>query len=368
MIREKKKISFVVGARPNFVKAAPVIREFKKYPQFDCHVVHTGQHYDKNMSDVFFGELGMDPPNVNLEVGSGSQAVQTANVMLKIEKYFKDIIPDWVFVFGDINSTLAATLTAQKLGIKIAHVESGLRSGDMSMPEEINRILTDRISDLCFVTEPSGEKNLLREGIPQKKIQFVGNTMIDSLIFIKEKLADKNILNEFSLRPKEYIMVTLHRPSNVDNRENLMVLIDSITRWNSETDIIWPVHPRNDLTDISLNSQWIKIKPLPYISFLSLVSQSKGVFTDSGGIQEETTFLNIPCFTLRDNTERPVTCEVGTNTLVKNSEFRIQNIWTLKKNRDSIPKFWDSVARKRIVNYFIKLLSLNLLLTYVFIT
>ncbi len=347
------KICFVIGARPNFVKAAPVIREFNNHHRFDCTVIHTGQHYDRNMSEVFFGELDMAPPDINLEVGSGSQAIQTANVMVKIETHLIQLTPNWIFVFGDVNSTIAASLTAQKLGIKIAHIESGLRSGDMTMPEEVNRILTDKISDLCFVTEPSGMQNLIHEGISEEKIKFVGNTMIDSLVRVQGDLENHKILQELNIQPKKYILVTLHRPSNVDEGKRLQRLIDKITLWNPETDIIWPVHPRNDLSSVHLNSQWKKINPMPYIPFLSLISQSKGVFTDSGGIQEETTYLNIPCFTLRENTERPITCEEGTNVLITNGQLEIDDIWSQRNVRKNIPENWDGAASKRILNNFI---------------
>jgi len=350
-----KRVVSVVGARPNFMKAAPVAAALTGLSDIRHLLVHTGQHYDANMSDVFFSDLGMAPPDMYLGVGSGSHAEQTAKIMTSFEK---DVClaeyPDLVLVYGDVNSTVAAALVAKKLHISVAHVESGLRSYDRSMPEEINRIVTDAICDLLFVTEESGRANLLREGINPTKIHFVGNTMVDSLAALVSKLPT---LDE----TEDYLVLTLHRPSNVDNHEHLGNLLDAIRAGAGERTIRFPVHPRtnNVLQEAGLRAKlendenWILTEPIGYRDFISLVRGSKGVITDSGGIQEETTWLGIPCVTLRESTERPSTIELGTNHLVgihaeqvKRAVSRVTTMTTI--DAPPRPPFWDGGAAERI--------------------
>lgn len=350
------KIIKVVGARPNFVKIAPIISEVKKYPVIKYILVHSGQHYDKLMSDVFFKELDISKPDISLGVGSASHAAQTAQIMEKFEEVCLKEAPDLILIVGDVNTTLASALVAVKLGIKIAHVEAGLRSFDRSMPEEINRVLVDQISDYLFITEESAYYNLIKEGIDKKKIYFVGNVMIDSLI---KNLNNKTaIVEKLELIPREYCLVTMHRPSNVDNPEKLKEILGILQKINIP--IVWPIHPRtkknidkfgfNDLAkDLKL------IEPLSYLNFISLLSDCKFVLTDSGGVQEETTYLGIPCITLRETTERPITVQRGTNVLANTKKEINESIDKIMRNKKfyykkrDIPK-WDGKASQRIVS------------------
>lgn len=361
------KIISVVGARPNYMKVAPIHRSFQKYNDKIKHLIcHTGQHYDVNMSQVFFEELELPEPDFYLGVGSGSHAEQTAKIMVEFEKVVLTEKPDLVIVVGDVNSTIACSLVAVKLGIKVAHVEAGLRSFDRTMPEEINRLLTDQIADYLFVTEKSGIENLKNEGIPDNKIFFVGNTMIDSLISYLPKIENSNILSELKLNPKEYIVVTLHRPSNVDQPENLIKIFDQFKEISEKFKIVFPIHPRTkkvlQSTNYDYNSlNFLLIEPIGYISFIKLVKNSTAVITDSGGIQEETTYLKIPCLTLRDNTERPITVEIGTNKLIGTRYDRIaQEFFDFinnPKNNTQIPPLWDGKASDRISAKIVELLN-----------
>ncbi|MCF7916713.1 MAG: UDP-N-acetylglucosamine 2-epimerase (non-hydrolyzing) [Candidatus Omnitrophica bacterium] len=360
------RIVSVVGARPNFVKIAPINEEFKKEPGIENILIHTGQHYDNKMSDLFFDQIGITKPDINLGVGSASHAVQTANIMKAFEPVCKKYKPDGVLVVGDVNSTIACGLVAVKLGIKLIHVESGLRSGDRGMPEEINRVLTDSISDILFCTEQSGVDNLLKEGISRNKIFFVGNVMIDALLNNKIKAENSKILNQLLIRNREYAVLTLHRPDNVDNKVSFNHIVDALESVQKNIPIVFPVHPRtrdsiektevgrriNSLSNIRL------IDPLGYLDFIKLISCSRLVLTDSGGIQEETTILNIPCLTLRNSTERPITAEKGTNVIVGTDCDRIvrnvQEILNRDMPNNKAPKYWDGRTAGRIKNVLLK--------------
>ena len=355
------KIICVAGARPNFVKIAPLLKEMKKHSEIQSVLVHTGQHYDVNMSDVFFKDLEIPAPDYNLGVGSGSHSEQTAKIMIEFEKICLKEKPDLVLVVGDVNSTIACALVAKKMQIKVAHVEAGLRSFDMSMPEEINRILTDTISDYLFVSEESGIQNLEKEGINENKIFFVGNVMIDSLLNNYPKIQKSEILRKLKLEEKKYAVLTLHRPNNVDNKEILSKLLDCFDKIPKQVKLVWPVHPRtrNNLEQFGFKSRIDSMKnvlitePLSYLNFLSLISRAAFVLTDSGGIQEETTFLKIPCITLRENTERPSTITIGSNVLVGNDEKavlkHINNILEGAKKDSRIPQYWDGHTAERII-------------------
>ncbi|NOZ09301.1 MAG: UDP-N-acetylglucosamine 2-epimerase (non-hydrolyzing) [FCB group bacterium] len=358
------KLVFVVGARPNFIKAAPVLKNFRRLTDHECLVIHTGQHFDDSMSKIFLKQLGIGNPDVNLGVGTGTHAVQTAKIMVKIEEELQRIQPDWVFVFGDVNSTVGTTLVAKKLHIKVAHVESGLRSHDMNMPEEINRILTDHISDLLFVTEKSGLENLQKEGISEDRTYFVGNTMIDSLTELLPEINQNTILSELNLIDKEYVLLTLHRPSNVDDPVKLGFILDKISRWSAGKQILWPVHPRIDRENLQLTgANWRLSAPVGYFQFISLMKNAAAVFTDSGGIQEETTFLGIPCYTIRNNTERPVTCTAGSNTLVTGTMLGGDWQPPLKVNRlQPQIELWDGRAATRLVECFEQHINANRML------
>lgn len=363
------KIVSVVGTRPNFIKIAPLAREMLKHHEINQILVHTGQHYDLEMSKFFFDDLGIPKPDINLGIGSASDATQTAKIMLGFEKVLLREKPDMVIVVGDVNSTLAASLAAAKCRVKVAHVESGLRSFDRNMPEELNRVITDHIADFLFTTEESGNKNLIAEGIDKNKIFFVGNVMIDSLLSHKEKSKQSKILSKLKLEKKDYAVLTLHRPSNVDNRESLEYVLGILEEIQKKIKIIFPVHPRT-LKNLNNFNLMIKIKnqknliitePLGYLDFLNLMSNSKFVLTDSGGIQEETTVLGVPCITMRGNTERPVTVEQGTNALVSTDKNKIVEASNkLLKGADfraKIPQLWDGKAAKRIVDILIKNLN-----------
>jgi len=388
------KVISVVGARPNFMKMAPVHKAFKKYkeehPDSDVQhlICHTGQHYDEKMSKVFFEELELPKPDFYLGIGSGSHAEQTGKVMIEFEKILLAEKPDLIIVYGDVNSTVACALTAAKLNIKIAHVESGLRSFDRRMPEEINRLLTDVISDYLFVTENSGLVNLKNEGVPDSKVFFVGNTMIDSLVYYlpkassqyavssKQEDASKQDSEKLPTVPPRRdpanggancvlptVLITMHRPSNVDDKEFSLQFADMLNRLAQKADIIFPVHPRTrknfEVWGIlqSLPGNVKLAEPVPYIEFISLIKNSALVITDSGGIQEETTYLGVPCITLRENTERPVTVTLGTNLLLgtnlKTALVEAEKILAGNVKKGSIPELWDGHAAERIVNILI---------------
>ena len=355
------KIICVCGARPNFMKIAPLMKAFKESGNFQTLLVHTGQHYDEKMSKLFFEELNIPKPEINLEVGSGSHAVQTAEVIKRFEPVVVDFKPDYVLVVGDVNSTIACGLVAVKLGVKLVHIEAGLRSFDRTMPEEINRVLTDSISDLLFVTEQSGVDNLKKEGVPPEKIHFVGNVMIDTLLANREKAEKSDILNKLNLQKGKYAVITLHRPSNVDDMENLSKIISAFEVIQKDLKLIFPIHPRtkkniegSDLQSrVAAMENLILLEPIGYLDFLKLTANAALVMTDSGGIQEETTILQIPCMTLRENTERPVTVTEGTNRLVHiETEDILKNYNSIKsadfKTKGSIPKYWDGNAAGRI--------------------
>jgi UDP-N-acetylglucosamine 2-epimerase (non-hydrolysing) len=343
------------------MKIAPLMKAFKARDEFETLLVHTGQHYDENMSRLFFDELGIPKPDINLEVGSASHAVQTAEIMKKFEPVVLDFKPDYVLVVGDVNSTIACGLVAVKLGVKLIHVEAGLRSFDRMMPEEINRVLTDSISDLLFVTEQSGVDNLKKEGVNSHKIHFVGNVMIDTLVSNKEKANNSNILSELGLKPKGYGVITLHRPSNVDDPVNFEQIISAFEKMQEELPLVFPIHPRtrnnHKGTELGRRLEAMPnmrlLEPIGYLDFLHLMSNAAVVMTDSGGIQEETTILGVPCMTLRENTERPVTITEGTNRLVPlTAEGIITNFEGIKNagydSKGGIPKFWDGKAAQRI--------------------
>ena len=344
----------VCGARPNFMKIAPIMRILSNRNTILPVLVHTGQHYDSLMSKSFFDDLCIPKPDVNLEVGSGSHAVQTANIMARFEKVLIDHTPDIVLVVGDVNSTIACGLVAVKLGIKLVHVEAGLRSFDRNMPEEINRILTDTISDILFVSERSGLDNLEREGIDSNKIFFVGNVMIDTLYANREKALLSDVIDRFGLTKKSYGVVTLHRPANVDNPAVMETIFEAFTSISKKMPLIFPVHPRTrkNLSRFADNNGIIFTSPLGYLDFLALMDGASFVVTDSGGIQEETTILGIPCMTIRDNTERPITVSEGTNRLVKCTVPDIITAFHESINNRGdhrVPELWDGHAAERIV-------------------
>jgi UDP-N-acetylglucosamine 2-epimerase (non-hydrolysing) len=362
------KVLHVVGARPNFMKAAPVMRALAGWRGTEQVFVHTGQHYDDNMSELFFRELGLPTPDINLEVGSGSQAWQTAQIMMRFEKIVLERHPDWVVVYGDVNSTVAAALVCAKLLVPIGHVEAGLRSFDRSMPEEINRLLTDQIADLLFTPSKDGDENLLREGVAPEKIHLVGNVMIDSLLRLLpraelEEFKDLAI-RELAKNGKPYALVTLHRPSNVDEPEMLNKIMTSLNEIGQDLPVIFPVHPRTSrrISDFGLqvseNGRLNLIDPVGYLEFLALEKNAAVVVTDSGGIQEETTLLGIPCLTVRKNTERPVTVEVGTNIVVGQDMERLKSevyrILDGKAKKGKAPPLWDGKASERIADIIVK--------------
>ncbi len=355
------KVLLIAGARPNFMKVAPIYAEMRRRSdEFLPMIVHTGQHYDAAMSDAFFDDLGMPKPDIYLGVGSGSHAVQTAKIMTEFEPVVLEHKPDLVLVVGDVNSTIACALVAVKLGVKVAHVEAGLRSRDRAMPEEINRILTDSISDLLLTTSQDADVNLAAEGIPAEKVRFVGNVMIDSLLEHLKVAATSNIRETVGVVEGNYAVCTLHRPSNVDDESTFTGIIDSLIEISERLPIIFPVHPRTrakidefDLDARILESKIRLIEPLGYIDFMRLYSGARLVLTDSGGLQEETTVLGIPCLTLRENTERPVTITMGSNVLVGTDPEKIQAAANDALSNDSrskanVPPLWDGKAAGRI--------------------
>ena len=357
-----KRILHVVGARPNYMKIAPIVREMTKFPSdFAQTLVHTGQHYDDNMSQLFFDELDMPRPDINLEVGSGSHAAQTAQVMLRFERVVSQFKPDWVVVPGDVNSTLACALVAVKLGVRVAHVEAGLRSFDRTMPEEINRVLTDQISDLLLTHSPEAYDNLVREGVAADKIHLVGNTMIDTLVRLMPVAQNHwpSLRELFGF--ERFVLVTLHRPSNVDAAESLREIVSALNEASAGFPVVFPVHPRTrsriDEHSISVSDNVRLTDPIGYIDFLALQAHAAAVITDSGGVQEETTFLGVPCLTVRNNTERPITVEKGPNQLVARDRESIvaalgAAIERPRDDRAHRPEFWDGKAAERIVTLF----------------
>ncbi|WP_298340692.1 UDP-N-acetylglucosamine 2-epimerase (non-hydrolyzing) [uncultured Algibacter sp.] len=355
-------ITIVAGARPNFMKIAPIIEAIleKKKEGFNINyrLVHTGQHYDKNLSGTFFEELNIPLPDANLEVKSGTQAEQTAAIMIGFEHELKQNPCDLVMVVGDVTSTMACTIVAKKAHIKVAHVEAGIRSGDMRMPEEINRIVTDSLTDYFFTTSKHANKNLIQLGVSKSKIFFVGNVMIDTLLKNKNRLRKPSIWENLGLAKKKYMVMTLHRPSNVDEAHHLKQLITQIVTLGKDYPIIFPVHPRTQklLSSLDLNFGNLHyISPLGYLEFNYLIKNTLAVITDSGGITEEATVMNIPCITLRDTTERPETCDIGTNILVGNDSIKIENAFKIlmsgKWKQAIIPELWDGNAAKRIIHH-----------------
>ncbi len=355
-------ITCIVGARPNFMKIAPLLHEFRRRPRFRPVLIHTGQHFSPEMSDSFFADLEIPAPDVNLEVGSGSHAKQTAEVMLRLEPVIEKCRPDAVVVVGDVNSTMAAALIAAKLLIPVAHVEAGLRSFDRTMPEEINRLVTDAVSDFLFTTEPSGERNLLAEGVPREKIFFTGNVMIDTLLRFREKARCSDVIQRLGLEPGKYAVATLHRPSNVDDPERLPALIEMLGDLSRCLPVVFPVHPRTKARMAALpeNSRLLLVPPMPYLDFMRLMSEARLVLTDSGGIQEETTVLQVPCLTLRANTERPVTVDQGTNRLVGTDPAQAlraaMEVLDAPPPRNPPPDLWDGRASVRIADVLERLL------------
>jgi len=355
------KIISVVGARPNFMKIAPIHKGFNRSNNnFVKHLIcHTGQHYDEKMSKIFFDDLELPQPDFYLGVGSGSHAEQTAKIMTEFEKILLQEKPEMITVVGDVNSTIACSLVAAKLNVKVVHVEAGLRSFDRTMPEEINRLLTDAISDYLFVTEQSGIDNLKREGVPDNKIFFVGNVMIDSLIHYLPKTENSKILKDLQLEKDNFILITLHRPSNVDSDSFLIELTSTLNNLGKRKKVVFPVHPRTkkNLLEIgvekNLSKNVLLTDPIGYIDFLTLIKNAELIITDSGGIQEESTFLGVQCITVRENTERPITVEKGTNHLIgtdlKEVEKTSEKILNGEKKYGKIPELWDGKTGERIV-------------------
>ena len=358
------KVATVVGARPNFVKIAPIIRELDTRPVMSTTLIHTGQHYDGPMSDSFFANLELPNPDVNLHVQAPSAAAQIAEIMLRLEPVLASERPDLVLVVGDVNSTLAGALTAAKLGIRLAHVEAGLRSFDRTMPEEINRVLTDSISDLLFTTEPAANENRAREGVPGDRIHFVGNVMIDTLFRYRERARASSALQTLAVKPRDYSLLTLHRPSNVDSEGALRPLLAAVARIQAENPVVFPVHPRTRRHLERLNGHMPAmanlrlVDPLPYLDFVHLMANARCVLTDSGGIQEETTALGVPCLTLRLNTERPITVSRGTNRVVGVEPDAIYAHWRLVVDGQwpagELPELWDGKAAPRIVDILLE--------------
>jgi len=357
------KIINVVGARPNFMKMAPLVQRLRER-EIEQRLVHTGQHYDDNMSRVFFEDLRMPMPDIYLGIGSGSHAEQTARIMIEFEKVCLEQEPDLVVVVGDVNSTLACSVVSAKLCVPVAHVEAGLRSFDWTMPEEINRMVTDRLSEILLTPSPDGDENLLREGVPAERIHRVGNIMIDSLVKNLERASGSEVLDQLGLEPRTYGVLTLHRPSNVDEPETLLRIMGALHTIATRLPIVFSCHPRTaerlerlpGYTSLAARGDLRVLPPLGYLDFLRLYSQSRLVLTDSGGLQEETTYLGIPCVTLRENTERPVTLTQGTNVLVGTDPARIDEAarGALDGNLDQsgAPEFWDGETAGRIVDVF----------------
>jgi UDP-N-acetylglucosamine 2-epimerase (non-hydrolysing) len=361
-----KHITIVAGARPNFMKVAPIIHEIIKKKKegelIDYVLVHTGQHYDKKMSGNFFEQLNIPEPGMNLSAGGGSQADQTAAIMIGFENFLINNPTDLVLVVGDVTSTMACSITAQKLQIKVAHVEGGIRSGDWTMPEEINRLVTDSISNYFFTTSELANENLKASGHNDSEIFYVGNTMIDTLLKNKPRFIQPSVWSELGLTEKSYIVMTLHRPANVDEASKLKVMMDEIINNSDQIPLIFPVHPRTQkiMNELGISHPRLHmIEPMGYLEFNYLVERSLAVITDSGGITEETTVLSIPCLTLRDNTERPETVSIGTNELIGTDPEKIAPAMNIllsgKWKKGSVPHLWDGNTAERIVSTLIKL-------------
>lgn len=363
-----RSIVLVVGARPNFMKAAPLLQELRKQPQlFRTRLIHTGQHYDTDMSDVFFHDLELPQPDCFLGVGSGSHAEQTARIMVAFEHICLEDRPDLIMVVGDVNSTMACAITAKKLGIAVAHVEAGLRSRDRTMPEEINRIVTDALADLLFTPSRDADANLLREGVSPERIHFVGNVMIDCLLAQLPKTENPDVLRRFSVEAEKYAILTLHRPSNVDDLGVFRGIVELMIHLSEELPIVWPVHPRSrkNLESLGLlgrleSGRGVKLtEPIGYLDMLALNRRARMIITDSGGLQEEATVLGVPCITLRQNTERPVTVEAGANRVVGNHPDGIRSavLSVLHGNGTMIriPELWDGKAAVRIVDVLMRI-------------
>ncbi|MFH1008457.1 MAG: UDP-N-acetylglucosamine 2-epimerase (non-hydrolyzing) [Candidatus Latescibacterota bacterium] len=362
------KVLLIAGARPNFMKIAPIFRESQLHPGVDCRIVHTGQHYDHDMSQAFFDDLGIPAPAYSLNAGSGTHAEQTARIMVAFEPVCMDMRPDWVVVVGDVNSTLACAIVAKKLGIMVAHVEAGLRSFDLSMPEEINRMVTDAISDLFFVTEQSGVANLHREGKSAGQVHMVGHVMIDNLLHQVRELEDMapESISVHEAKPKgPYAFLTMHRPSNVDHKDTFAGIARALNRIAEDMPIIFPVHPRTrsrlEQFALDLSPRITLLSPLGFKDALFLWKDAKLVLTDSGGLQEETTALGVPCLTLRENTERPITVDMGTNLLAGNTEPSIleayEKISRNEGDQAKIPPLWDGQASRRIWSVLLGLVA-----------
>jgi UDP-N-acetylglucosamine 2-epimerase (non-hydrolysing) len=359
------KITLVAGARPNFIKIAPIIKAIEKKQEegytISFRLIHTGQHYDKNLSETFFEELNIPHPNANLEVKSGSQSVQTAAIMIAFEQELIQNPCDLVLVVGDVNSTMACAIVAKKLNIKVTHVEAGIRSGDMTMPEEINRIVTDSITDYFFTTSTWAGANLLKYGANPSSVHFVGNVMIDTLHQNLDRITPPTFWSEYKLEPGNYIILTLHRPANVDEEKSLIDLLEGIDNMVGDKKIIFPIHPRTKAilgeTNLKLKNI-LFVEPQGYLNFMYLIKNSFAVITDSGGISEETTVLGIPCFTMRNNTERPETQTIGTNTLVGTSIENLEKIFgeflVNGPRKAGIPELWDGKASDRIIAILLK--------------
>jgi UDP-N-acetylglucosamine 2-epimerase (non-hydrolysing) len=345
------KVFHIVGARPNFMKVAPVLNALKERKGVEQTLIHTGQHYDVNMSDVFFQQLGIPAPDVNLAVGSGSHAKQTAEIMTRLEPVLVERKPDMVLVYGDVNSTVATALVCAKLEIRLGHVEAGLRSFDRTMPEEINRLVTDQLADLLFTPSPDGDENLRKEGIAAEKIFRVGNVMIDSLV----RLLPAALAASRDGLPDRYALVTLHRPANVDDSAPLRGILESLLEVNRDLAVIFPAHPRTRkrIADFGLQAGQLRVlDPLPYLDFLALQARATVVITDSGGIQEEATYLHVPCLTVRENTERPITVTMGTNVLVGRDAAKLRTelakVLAGQAKKGTVPPLWDGHTGERI--------------------
>jgi UDP-N-acetylglucosamine 2-epimerase (non-hydrolysing) len=369
-MNQKLKFLVIAGARPNFMKVAPIIQQIRSHSadaanrgmQLEYRLIHTGQHYDEKMSDIFFTDLGIPAPDMNLAVGSGSHAVQTAQVMMKFEPICEKEKPDWVVVVGDVNSTMACTLVCSKLGIRVAHVEAGLRSFDREMPEEVNRIVTDALADLLLTPSADADENLKHEGIPSSKIKLVGNVMIDALIANLEKARASQVLNRLKLVKKDFVYVTLHRPFNVDHQDGLSMIMKELQRIADELPVVFPMHPRTRKMcgqfGISLDeSKGLRIvEPFGYHDSLCLTEAARFILTDSGGLQEESTYFRTPCLTLRPNTERPVTITMGSNRLTDLNQLSadIDELFECSTEMGQIPPLWDGQASGRIIDSLIE--------------
>ncbi|PWK28981.1 UDP-N-acetylglucosamine 2-epimerase (non-hydrolysing) [Arcicella aurantiaca] len=360
------KILNIVGVRPNFMKVAPLHRAFENYPKITSKIVHTGQHYDNNMSDVFFEQLQIPKPDYYLGIGGGSHTEVTAKTMLEFEKVILSENPDLVIVVGDVSATLACALVAKKLHIPVAHVEAGLRSGDHSMPEEVNRMVVDKIADYLFVTEKSGLENLKRDGVCEKKVFFVGNVMIDSLKYYLKKAPQTSILKDLEIQRNNFVIVTMHRPANVDSEKGLSTILTILENTVKHQKVVFPIHPRTakNIKNFGLEKRLnviknlILTKPQGYLEFLQLMKNASLIITDSGGIQEETTFLQVPCLTFRTTTERPVTVEIGTNQLLddlnpQTVHEKLMEVLEGKTSKGQIPPFWDGKTAERIAEILV---------------